>query len=901
MNEANLAERVSELERRIGRMEMRLGMPPMMRAPAPVQRAEPVLDAELIDEKLSRLVQMREAQRENAPVIAPVTPREASTKKEVAIPAPAPKKVLPYEPPVAPAPVTSRQPREVEQFIGLKLAAWVGAIVLVIGMAFGLKFAYDQGWFGLMPPVLRVVMMYVGAFGLIGAGEVVYRRVNEKSAVGLYAAGVAALFLVSFAGHRFYNLYSPNAAFVLMAVSTLAGALVAARGNLVSIASLSLLGANVIPIILGATSDNIVPFLGYLLALQGVALALSGKGASGKWWLLRAQALLTTSLWVEAIALHGTHQVAALMVFGLLYAVLFQLELLLSAWRGRPGTIEAAADSSFCTLITAGAFALVYSLTESHFAHGFAALAFAAITGLAGATLHRVKNRARIAPLAIAYLAQSAALVILSVPLLFAGLTILAGWLVLACVFAVIANRKPSNIASASAVVSWGLAGGKLLLLCMTHDAGVDANWLTVMTTTIPAYVFLAGAVMVVGHAIAWLINDKQSTTLSACAASVFVIATIAGVGGFAGTSILVLYAWLLAGADAATKRLSPAAHAIGLLAVATLKWAVVDSLGARLSPTWSPAAYSPMFNPMILTGALVVGSIMGIYLLRRASILALFSATTDERQSNFRCTIATIIAILVTFAFTLEIDRAVERLALSGHALAWPVSQLKEMAWTMLWTAAGAALAAFLHRIRPAGEWMRHFAIFCLLMAAKFAIVDTLFGGSAQHLPTLLVNFQTLAGMLVAGALLAAWYLLKNDLPLRSRLLGTSVFIVLWTGTFELDRIASHLTAAGLTTWPHGQLCHLFWTAWWISGLAAMAIVLRFRAPAQVGATWPSYISAGIFLLTAKYIAFDTLLSRIFHGMQVVTPFANLQCARRARWCWRAGAAPSVSAISQR
>jgi uncharacterized membrane protein len=85
------------------------------------------------------------------------------------------------------------------------------------------------------------------------------------------------------------------------------------------------------------------------------------------------------------------------------------------------------------------------------------------------------------------------------------------------------------------------------------------------------------------------------------------------------------------------------------------------------------------------------------------------------------------------------------------------------------------------------------------------------------------------------------------------------------------------------LTTWPHGQLFHLFLTAWWISGIAAISIALHFRAPAQNGATWPSCISTAIFFLAAKYIAYDTFLSRIFHGLQIVTPFANLQCAAGA------------------
>ena len=128
-----------------------------------------------------------------------------------------------------------------EQMIGLKLAGWVGAIVLVIGAGFGIKYAYDRGWLGGVPPAVRLALIYLGGFGLIAAGEYVYRRINVISAAGLFGAGVATLFLVSYAGNAYYGLYARQTAFALMAISTIIGAAVAMRGKLVSIAVLSLL------------------------------------------------------------------------------------------------------------------------------------------------------------------------------------------------------------------------------------------------------------------------------------------------------------------------------------------------------------------------------------------------------------------------------------------------------------------------------------------------------------------------------------------------------------------------------------------------------------------------------------------------------------------------------------
>jgi uncharacterized membrane protein len=64
--------------------------------------------------------------------------------------------VLPYQsnPPVPKQPPAKQT--ALEQTIGLKWAGWIGAIVLVIGAALGIKYAYDQGWLGGLPPSLRL-------------------------------------------------------------------------------------------------------------------------------------------------------------------------------------------------------------------------------------------------------------------------------------------------------------------------------------------------------------------------------------------------------------------------------------------------------------------------------------------------------------------------------------------------------------------------------------------------------------------------------------------------------------------------------------------------------------------------------------------------------------------------
>src|SRR5690606_29616517 len=230
------------------------------------------------------------------------TPAVAAASVPAAMPAQNPAAVLPYTPSTAPeAPVREGA---WEQTIGLKVAGWVGALVLVIGAALGIKFGYEH-WVVRLPAEVRLATLAAFGFGLIAAGEWVYRRVHVLSAVGLFGAGVASLFLVAYTGHGYFDLYSRDVAFVLMALATLIGAAVAMRGRLVSIATLSILGGHVAPLVLGVGCERLVEFLAYLLMLQVVALVLAAWGNAPRWWTLRSLALLTTAAWLMPM-LEGT-------------------------------------------------------------------------------------------------------------------------------------------------------------------------------------------------------------------------------------------------------------------------------------------------------------------------------------------------------------------------------------------------------------------------------------------------------------------------------------------------------------------------------------------------------------------------------------------------------------------
>ena len=195
-------------------------------------------------------------------------------------------------------PIKRKNQTDLEQTIGLKWAGWVGAVVLLIGAALGVKYAYDQHWFGHLPVWVWPSIIAAVGLSLIGIGEYVYRKVNVIPAASLFGAGIATLFLDSYVGHSYYALYSPSTAFMLMAITAWIGSGVAMRGRMVSIAVLSQIGGSIAPMVMGDSGAPHTAFMSYLLMLQVIAALvhqLAWWGRSPRWWVLRGISLATTN------------------------------------------------------------------------------------------------------------------------------------------------------------------------------------------------------------------------------------------------------------------------------------------------------------------------------------------------------------------------------------------------------------------------------------------------------------------------------------------------------------------------------------------------------------------------------------------------------------------------------
>ena len=104
----------------------------------------------------------------------PASPVTAFVPRRVAVPSAA-----------APAP---DQSKTIESQIGLKVFAWFGALIVVLGMLFFLKYAWDNNWIH-PTPLGRVCMgLGIGAV-LMGLGQWSFVRKMRPLAASLYGGG----------------------------------------------------------------------------------------------------------------------------------------------------------------------------------------------------------------------------------------------------------------------------------------------------------------------------------------------------------------------------------------------------------------------------------------------------------------------------------------------------------------------------------------------------------------------------------------------------------------------------------------------------------------------------------------------------------------------------------------
>jgi uncharacterized membrane protein len=760
----------------------------------------------------------------------------------------------------------------------------------VIGVGLGIKFAYDNGWFGHLPVPVRLMLMSLVGVGLLAAGEVVYRRINVVSAAGLFGGGVAVLFLVSYAGHVFYHAYSYETGFVFAVVTVLIGSFVAMRGLLVSIAVLSQIGGGLGPLILSTGQPPGIALLAYLLMLQIVALILCLWAGSPKWWILRFVSLAITGIWV-VVALATGHWAPGLpnevLLFSIISAAVYQGELIRSALdtgelqhfetlvvRGSAATMSLLVNACLCAVV----LHVFYQWDSRLWRGGF--VLTQALLCLAGGLRLPARRDSILAALAESYRTQAVALLVLFVPVTLTSYWISLAWGILAVALASIARRFDRTPERIAAVATWLLAILRLMSDVSLPRGALHEIWLSLLGHPIASRTVIGLILAAQGLALAWFLQadvapgrrpaarwEKIAIAATAVASMVWWFTSIDGFPRPGATLLIVLWAWLLVALDCLPQHLRLALHAMVVLTAAGFKWIVFDVAYTQLDPQAAAMDYWPVLNPTMATGLCLAASLAGIAWCRADALIREINLPSGEVSGSSLVEI--IIVLLLTIGLSFEVNRFVNRLVAVRYPTLLSPMELRLLLLTWLWLAAVLIVALNRHRIPLPAEWIQAVAH---LIVLKYLFIDMLgYPFAATALPKLwfLANFEVVSACAVIASLLMIERLApvheKSPGAITTQTLvnGLALLVVLRTGTAEIDRLFSVWLAPRLSdpVMAKHAAISIFW------GLFAMALIaagFRLRSPMA------RYAGLGLFGITlVKVIVLDMREAR--YGYRVL------------------------------
>ncbi|MYE54593.1 MAG: DUF2339 domain-containing protein, partial [Chloroflexi bacterium] len=307
-----------------------------------------------------------------------------------------------------------------EQVLGRNWFAIIGGIAVVLGIGFFLKLAFDNNWIN---DIGRIALGVVVGIGFLGVGEYAQRRV-PRWAQAVTASGTAILYLTIYAAFGLYQMISPTAAFLLLAVVVTVAVLLALRYESLVIALLGLVGAFISPVLLGPNLPDERLALVYILIVDVGILAIS-TFRNWRWLTLvgLAGSYGIFAYWMlEVTGFNPVFAQVALTGIFLTFAAATPLFHIL--WRRMPG----ATDLSLMSLNAVVYFALTTAILWDDYKGWFGLIAFG-LTALYGLiALAALKRSGVPARTAVFALGIAAVFLTMAFPLQFSGYSVAVAW-----------------------------------------------------------------------------------------------------------------------------------------------------------------------------------------------------------------------------------------------------------------------------------------------------------------------------------------------------------------------------------------------------------------------------------------------------------------------------------------
>lgn len=309
-----------------------------------------------------------------------------------------------------------------DELVASQWLSWVGAVAVMIGVGFALKYAIEEQ---MLNPAARVVLGMLGGVTAFALGVFAMRKDYRVLAEGLAGAAMGTLYFSLFAAFRWYELLPQSVAFTGMVLVTAVGLSFAGIFYSLPSAVLAMIGGFLTPYMLSKGDGDISTLFTYILILDLGVLALATFRNWGQLHLVNFGG--TVLIWLGWLA-NGYHPdelwltVGWISVFGVLFS-------LLGVWRHvLRGEESSRSDTTLMQLTPLAYFGALYGLTRPLHSdyHGLMALLVAAYYLGLGAFAY-LRNRGN-NQVVVSLVGIGLSFVTLAVPLQWTGHWITIAW-----------------------------------------------------------------------------------------------------------------------------------------------------------------------------------------------------------------------------------------------------------------------------------------------------------------------------------------------------------------------------------------------------------------------------------------------------------------------------------------
>ena len=170
--------------------------------------------------------------------------------------------VTPETPAKAKADVAPRVAARRMETSATQIMAWAASIAFILAAGYFVKLVYDAGW---LTPERQIGLSVLVGLALV-AGGMLLARLDRDYAAYMPSVGVVVLYLATYAGHIFYEMFGSQMALVAVGAITFGALWLGRRFDNSMYALLAVVGTYLTPLLIGAIRVDLTDLVVYFTA-----------------------------------------------------------------------------------------------------------------------------------------------------------------------------------------------------------------------------------------------------------------------------------------------------------------------------------------------------------------------------------------------------------------------------------------------------------------------------------------------------------------------------------------------------------------------------------------------------------------------------------------------------------